>query len=204
MPTRVSLSTTSEYELLSADDFLDWLQPGTHADLIDGDIAMHSPVSIRHARLTNFVDRLLGQYIEAKGLGELFREVVAVKLGSRNVFLPDLAFYRRDRLHLVRESFIDGAPDLVVEVLSPTTGARDIGVKFAEYEQHGVEEYWILDPETRAHRFYAREGELFVEFGAGVETISSRAIAGLTLRRAWLDPEALPPVAECLATLKRE
>ena len=201
MPTFVSLSTRSEYQLLSAHEFLDWLEPGKHADLIDGEIEMHSPVSIPHARLTNFVDRLIGQYAEARGLGELFREVVAVKLSSRNVFLPDLAFYSTDRLDLVRDTYIDGAPDLVVEVLSQTTGARDIGVKFAEYEQHGVREYWVLDPATRAHRFYAREGELLVEFANGESRIASRVLAGLVLQRAWLDPNDLPRVADCLAEI---
>ena len=201
MPTFVSVSTRTEYQLLSADEFLDWLEPGKHADLIDGEIEMHSPVSIRHARLTNFVDSLLRQYVERESLGELFREVVAVKLGPRNVFLPDLAFYSNARLHLARETFLDGAPDLVVEVLSPTTGERDVGVKFAEYEQHGVAEYWILDPETLAHRFYAREGELLVEFAHNEPLIASRAIPGLNVQRSWLDPERLPRVAECLAKL---
>lgn len=201
MPTRVSLSVQSEYELLSAEEFLDWLEPGKQADLIDGEIEMHSPVNIRHARLTNFIDHLLSQYIEKHDLGELFREVVAVKLSSRNVFLPDLAYYRKERQHLIRESYIDGAPDLAVEVLSPTTGERDIGVKFAEYEQHGVGEYWVLDPETLAHRFYAREGELLVEFANGEAEIASRVVPGLTLQRQWLDPQALPPVSECLTSL---
>ena len=65
---------------------------------------MHSPVSTRHARLLNFVDRLMGIYIDGHGLGTLFREVVAVKLGGRNVFLPDLAFYRADRSDAVKET----------------------------------------------------------------------------------------------------
>ncbi|MFW5717998.1 MAG: Uma2 family endonuclease [Spirochaetota bacterium] len=201
MPTFVSLSTRSEYQLLSAREFLDWLEPGKHADLIDGEIEMHSPVSIPHARLTNFVDLLIRRYAEIHGLGELFREVVAVKLSSRNVFLPDLAFYSTDRLDLVRDTYIDGAPDLAVEVLCQTTGARDIGVKFAEYEQHGVREYWVLDPATLAHRFYAREGELLVEFANGESLIPSRVLPGLVVRRAWLDPNDLPRVADCLAQI---
>jgi Uma2 family endonuclease len=127
---------------------------------------------------------------------------MAVKLSSRNVFLPDLAFYAKHKHHLIRETYIDGPPDLVVEVLSPTTGERDIGVKFAEYEQHGVSEYWVLDPETLAHRFYAREGELLSEFAHGAERIPSHVIPGLVLERAWLKPDALPPVAEALASLE--
>ena len=91
MPTLVSESKTIRHELWTADDFLDWLEPGIHADLIDGEKFMHSPVNLRHADLTNFVDFLLRSHIEKHRLGKLYREVVAVRLGSRNVFLPDLA-----------------------------------------------------------------------------------------------------------------
>ena len=99
------------------------------------------------------------------------------------MFLPDLAFYGKDRIGLQRDTYIDGAPDLAVEVLSPRTAHRDVGVKFVEYEQHGVEEYWVLDPETLAHRFYGRRGELLTEFAAGEPVIHSTVLPGLPLRR---------------------
>ena len=153
MPTHVSLAADVHDEILIAEEFLDWLTPDRHADLLDGEIAVHAPVSLRHARLLNFVDSLLRIHVERFDLGMVFREVVAVRLSSRNVFLPDLAFYRKDRLGLQRDDYIDGAPDLAVKVLSPRTAHRDVGVKFVEYEQHGVEEYWVLDPETLAHRW---------------------------------------------------
>ncbi|MBV9127865.1 MAG: Uma2 family endonuclease, partial [Verrucomicrobia bacterium] len=90
-------------------------------------------------------------------------------------------------------------PALVVEALSPRTAARDVGPKFAAYEAHGVEEYWVLDPQTLEHRFYARQqGELFVEFARGAERIDSRAVPGFWVRRAWLDPVAPPAVETCL------
>ena len=196
-------STDLERELLTAGDFLEWLEPGRGADLIDGEIFKHSPVSIRHARLLNFLDRLLGTYVDRHRLGELFREEVAVRLSARNVFQPDLAFYRAAHSGLIRDNHVEGAPDLVVEVLSPRTADRDIGPKFAEYEQHGAIEYWILDPETLAHRFYRRDGELLVEYAAGAAKIESRAVPGFFIMREWLDPERLPPLTESLAVIER-
>ena len=184
--------------MLAVEDFLDWLTPDRHADLLDGEIAVHAPVSLRHARLLNFVDALLRTRVERFDLGIMFREVVAVRLSSRNVFLSDLAFYRKERLGLQRENYIDGAPDLAVEVLSPGTAHRDVGVKFVEYEQHGVEEYWVLDPETLAHRFYARRGEVLTEFAAGDPVIRSTVLPGLPLRREWLTPDQPPKVEDCL------
>ena len=202
MPTRVSAAIDLERELLTAEDFLDWLEPGGHgADLLDGEIFLHSPVSIRHAELLNFVDAILRLYIDRHQLGFLFREVVAVRLSSRNVFLPDLAFYRADRKGKIHENHVEGAPDLVVEVLSPGTGYRDVGPKFAEYEQHGVNEYWILDPETLAHRFYRRDGELLVEYAAQENRIASQVVAGFFVLREWLDPKQIPSIAGSLAQI---
>jgi Uma2 family endonuclease len=158
---------------------------------------MHSPVNLRHARLLNFLDRLLAGYIERCKLGELYREVVAVRLSSRNVFLPNLAFFTPEQVARLSPAHAPFAPTLVVEALSPYSDDRDTGPKFAAYEEHGVREYWILDPETLAHRFYRREGELLVEFAAGEPVIRAQTIPGFWLRRAWLNPEALPEVATC-------
>ena len=202
MPTKLRTAAV-ERELLTAEDFLEWLEPGRCADLIGGEIAMHSPVSVRHADLLNFLDGILRLYVDRRRLGFLYREVVAVRLSARNTFQPDLAFYRAARSGLIRDNHVEGAPDLVVEVLSPRTADRDIGPKFAEYEQHGVLEYWILDPEALAHRFYRRAGELLVEYAAGAAKIESRAVPGFFVMREWLDPERLPPLTESLALIER-
>ncbi len=124
-----------------------------------------------------------------------------MKLGGRNVFLPDLAFYLADRADAIQPTHVDGAPDLVVEVLSRRTAERDIGPKFAEYEQHGVGEYWILDPETLAHRFYRRDGDELVEYADGADRIDSRVLPGFFLRRDWLDPTALPKIDDAMAQI---
>jgi Uma2 family endonuclease len=199
----VSIDNDLELQLWTAEDFLEWLGPGVHADLIDGEKFMHSPVNLRHANLLNFVHLLLALYIERKKLGRLYREVVAVRLSSRNVFLPDLAFFTNAQVALLRPTYAPVAPTLVVEALSPRTADRDVGPKFATYEEHGVQEYWVLDPETLAHRFYRREGELLVEFARGEEVIRAHTVAGFWLKRAWLNPEALPEVAGCLEEILR-
>ena len=191
-----------ERDLLTAGEFLEWLEPGTCADLIDGEVFMHSPVSVPHADLLNFLDGVLRLYIDRGRLGFLYREVVAVRLDPRNVFQPDLAFYRAERRSAFRRNHIEGAPDLVVEVLSPRTANRDTGLKFAAYERHGVIEYWVLDPQRLAHRFYRRDGGELVEYAAGAEKIESRAVPGFFVLREWLDPERLPPLTESLAQIE--
>ena len=201
VPTPVSAAAV-EHELLTAEDFLEWLEPGRCADLIAGEIAMHSPVSVRHADLLNFLDGILRLYVDRRRLGFLYREVVAVRLSARDTFQPNLAFYRAARSGLIRDNHVEGAPDLVVEVLSPRTADRDTGPKFAAYERHGVIEYWILDPETLAHRFYRRAGELLVEYAAGAAKIDSRAVPGFFVMREWLDPRRTPPILEAFTRIE--
>jgi len=198
MPTLVSESDRVERKLWTATDFLEWLKPGVHADLIYGEKFKHAPVNFRHARLLNFLFSLMHLYVERRKLGEVHREVVAVRLSTRNVFLPDLAYFTSDQIGRLAESHAPFAPALVVEALSPWSADRDVGPKFAAYEEHGVQEYWILDPDTRAHRFYHRQGEELVEFAAGEPVIRAHAISGFWVRREWFNADPLPEVAPCL------
>jgi Uma2 family endonuclease len=201
MPTTVSISDKVERSLWTAEDFLDWLKPGVHADLIDGEKFMHTPVNLRHARLVDFLHFLLGLHVQRHGLGEVRRETWAVRLSSRNVFLPDLSFFTNEQVARLQPAYAPFAPTLVIEALSPWTAENDVGPKFAAYEEHGVQEYWILDPEYLAHRFYRREGELLVEFAQGSEIIDSQTVPQFWVRRGWLNPEHLPEVVRCLAEI---
>jgi Uma2 family endonuclease len=201
MPAASVLAPRETRRLLTAEEFLDWLQPGVHADLIHGEPVMHSPVNLRHADLLNFVDLLLRTFIETHRLGRLYREVVAVRLSPRLVLLPDLAFFTNAQVARLRPTHAPCAPALVVEALSPRTAHLDSGPKFAAYEEHGVAEYWILDPEHLAHQFYGREGEILAPFAGDDAVIHSRVLKGFWLKRAWLNPRKLPPVQACLTEL---
>jgi Uma2 family endonuclease len=187
--------------LLTSEEFLDWLQPGVHADLIGGEIVMHSPVNLRHARLINFVDGLLRSYIDHEDLGELHRETVAVRLSVRETFLPDLAFFTKGQAARLAPTHAPFAPTFVLEALSPATAQNDTGRKFAAYELHDVQEYWILDPEKSDHHFYRRAGDMFSEFAADADRIDSSSIDGFWVMRSWLHPEKAPAVNACLAEI---
>lgn len=187
--------------LLTSEEFLDWLQPGVHADLIAGEIFMHSPVHLRHARLLNFVDHLLRSYLEHEDLGELHREAVAVRLSLRETFMPDLAFFTKQQAARFAETYVPVVPTFVLEALSPATAQNDLKRKFSAYEFHGVQEYWILDPQKLAHRFYRRSGDMFVEFAQGAARIDSASIPGFWVKRSWLNPDKAPAVSACLAEM---
>jgi Uma2 family endonuclease len=201
MPATISLELAPEVKLSTASEFLDWLEPGRHADLIGGEIFMHSPANLRHAFLLNFLDRLLASYIERKRLGQLMREVVAVKFDQRNVFLPDLAYFTPEQVAKFGPVYITETPSLVVEALSPSSAARDTGMKFTAYEAQGIREYWIIDPENLDHHFFRLAGDLFIEVDTDSEIVRSESVQGFWLRRSWLDPANLRAVEDCLGEI---
>src|SRR5437764_13251982 len=144
MATAVAFERSREQRLLTAEEFLEWLEPGVFADLVGGEIFMHSPVNMRHARLLNVTDHLLRSYIEEEDLGELHREAVAVRLSARDVFMPDLAFYTKAQTARLLPTYVPFAPTFVIEALSPSTAIHDTRRKLAATEVHGLKQYRTL------------------------------------------------------------
>ncbi|MEP6870928.1 MAG: Uma2 family endonuclease, partial [Anaerolineaceae bacterium] len=100
---------------------------------------------------------------------------------------PDLMFVGTDRLELVRDQFLDGPADLVIEVISPDTERIDRRDKFAEYQQGGVPEYWILEPHTEVADFYVRDqAGLFQREETPDGRFLSSVIRGLRIKVEWL------------------
>jgi Uma2 family endonuclease len=189
--------------LLTSEEFLDWLRPGIHADLVGGRIHLHPPANFKYADLHNFLGHLLGSYIEEERLGKLYRTSVAVRLSPRETFMPDLSFFTNAQVARLPESHAPFAPTFVCEVLSPSSVKRDTEAKFAAYELHGVQEYWVLDPRKLVHRFYRRQVDMLVEFAEGAERIESVSIPGFWVKRAWLNPDEPSTVKSCLAEILR-
>ncbi len=97
----------------------------------------------------------LFNHVTERHLGVVLSAPVDVKLSQHNVVVPDLVFAAHDRLDIVGAKAIEGAPDLVVEILSPSTARQDRVRKLALYATHGVQEYWLLDPDAKTLRVFA-------------------------------------------------
>jgi Uma2 family endonuclease len=103
-----------------------------------------SPTS-RHQRILSYLVAILGSYARTHNLGTVLVAPMDVLLAPTSVVQPDLVFIKKDREHIITEPNIQGAPDLVVEVLSPSTAAIDRGGKMALYAKYKVPHYWIVD-----------------------------------------------------------
>ena len=116
-------------------------------ELLDGDLIVAPAPSLKHQRVLLALAGLLDRFVKGAGLGEVLPAPCDVVLSDTDVVQPDLLFISRERAHLVRNGDnVQGAPDLVVEILSPATADRDRGYKRALYARHGVAEYWLIDP----------------------------------------------------------
>jgi Uma2 family endonuclease len=95
---------------------------------------------------------------------------------DENVFQPDILFVSNERLHVIEEDGLYGAPDLVIEILSPSTAKYDLGEKKDVYERSGVKEYWIIDPATESVHGYFLTNGLFDEIANDKNIIRSRLL----------------------------
>ena len=112
---------------------------------------------------------------------------------------PDLIFVAREHLDRLKPAQLDGPPDLIVEIISPSSRSRDRGEKFYEYEAGGVPEYWLLDPIREQAEFYLLDEGGIYRLAAIEEGIfRSRALEGLWLQVDWLWQEELPPLLDVL------
>lgn len=134
----------------------DYLKLDDHRDyeVVGGKLIMVPRPRPRHQKVTGRLYALLEGYLRQKKAGEVYWNVDVV-LGEE-VVSPDLVVILAERLFIIEETRINGAPDMVVEVLSPSTAKLDRKEKSRLYHQHGVREYWLVDPELRLAEVFVR------------------------------------------------
>ena len=130
-------------------------------ELLNGNLMMVPAPNMKHQRVLLTLAQRLDEFTKEHRLGEVYIAPCDVLLSDTNVVQPDLLFISRAREHTITDDNVRGAPDLVIEILSPSTADKDLGYKHDLYGRHDVLEYWIVDPnaETIAvHR--QRDGRL--------------------------------------------
>jgi Uma2 family endonuclease len=130
----------------------------------------------------------LNRFVTQRQLGEVFISLLDVVLSPRRVVQPDVLFVSHDRRHIVKDH-IRGVPDLAFEIISQGTWQRDRVSKKSPYEQFGLAEYWIVDPESRTIEVFALEGGAYVlhSRGQGEECARSRLLKGFELTFSELE-----------------
>lgn len=192
------LPTLAE-DLIRFEDFCVLVADGEKADLIDGVIYMASPDSRINNDLNGFVFRLIADFIDDQNIdGFAFFSRFACKITELRSPEPDVGYVRPERSHLVHEKYMDGGPDIAVEIVSRDSRQRDYGEKKQLYQDAGVQEYWIVDPIQRRVEFLGlKEGQYELIALEDNYIFRSRVLPGFWLDVNWLLARPLPKGADC-------
>jgi Uma2 family endonuclease len=147
MEARAPVRYKAEYIWETPDD-------GNRYEVIDGVLYVTPPPSWMHQRGLMKIAVIVGGHVYREGLGEIVQAPVGVVLDEHNGVQPDIVYINRERQAIIVERGVEGAPDLVVEMLSPSTRGRDRGVKMRRYAAAEVQYYWIGDPRSRTIEEY--------------------------------------------------
>ena len=124
------------------------LPEGERRELIEGDFYVLPAPSFKHQTVAANLGMALRQHVRTNRLGVVVWAPTDVVLSQESVVQPDILFVSNERRGIITEANVSGAPDLVVEILSPSTAERDRELKLDLYARYGVREYWIVDPEA--------------------------------------------------------
>ncbi|MBI4012940.1 MAG: Uma2 family endonuclease [Candidatus Rokubacteria bacterium] len=134
--------TYKEYEALPAD--------GRRYEIHEGELSVTPAPSPRHQRILGNLNEILRQHVKTRGIGEVLLSPIDCILSDTSVVQPDLVYLDSSRLSFISDRGIEGAPTLVVEIVSPSTTLIDRSTKSQLYARYGVPYYWVVDPEGRS------------------------------------------------------
>lgn len=136
------------------DEFARLPNDGNRYEIIAGDLYVTPAPTLIHQRIVTRLVVTLDSFVREYSLGELFVGPVDVLFAEGDYLAPDMVFVRADRSEILHERGVEGAPDLVIEVVSPSTAGRDRTLKRERYAAYGVAEYWVVDANTRRVEIY--------------------------------------------------
>jgi Uma2 family endonuclease len=164
-------------------DYLLFPDDGKRHELIDGEHYVTPSPRLRHQQVVQNLSLEIGLCVRKRQLGRLFVAPLDVILSDHDVVEPDLLFVSHAKSAILQD-WVRGAPDLVIEILSPTTRHRDQTVKLDLYERRQISEYWIVDPEARSVTIYRLAGSRYTQpavFSKDDARLSTPLLPGLEL-----------------------
>ncbi len=162
MPGSERVKPASPGLKLTYDDFVLLPDDGKRHELVDGEHYVTPSPNTRHQQISGDLFALIWTYLETHPIGRVFHAPFDVVFSEFDVVEPDLLYLSNARAaEVLTPAHVTGAPDLVIEIGSPSTRKRDETIKRHLYERSGVSEYWVVDPELDIVRVYRRETEGF-------------------------------------------
>lgn len=140
--------------VMTYEDYLRLPDDGKRYEILEGELFVSPSPITKHQIVSGNLYGILHQHVRKHKLGRVFSAPMDVVLSRTNVVQPDLFFVSNARKKIITETNIQGAPDLVVEILSETSEEQDRVAKKQIYARHGVKEYWLIDPDRETLEVY--------------------------------------------------
>lgn len=157
-----------EKETYTYDDYRH-LPEGAPYELISGQLVMSPSLTPRHQTIQSNLFYELSRFAREQAGGRVLSAPLDVRLSDTDVLQPDLVYVAKTHLDIIGEHELEGAPDLIVEILSPSTAHKDLTIKKRIYEVHGVAEYWTVDPDQQAVEVFQNTDDGYVQHVRVVE-----------------------------------
>ncbi|MFQ5592760.1 MAG: Uma2 family endonuclease [Anaerolineae bacterium] len=186
---------------LTFDEFVDLFGEDDNVELIDGVAVRRMAARDPHEDLFGWLYVLLRSYVAAKDLGIVRGSRTAVQITQHRGRLPDVVFVRKERAGIVQEKGIYGAPDLVIEILSPGDKASDVVALEVDYRSIGTAEIWFIDQKQKQVRVLRRREEGYTEQVLTEGPLQSEVVEGFRLAVTWLFARPLPLELDTLMQL---
>lgn len=184
------MAETAQKTRLTWDDYAALPDDGKRYELMEGELIVSPAPAFGHQEIVAELTAILRPYAKKHALGKVVASPLDVRLDEHTVCQPDLVFIRTERLGIVAEQVL-GAPDLVIEVLSPGSAQRDRRVKAALYARFGVPHYWIVSPQDEVVLLYRLAGDAYerVAIYQGSDRFEAEPFAGLTMDLSAIWPK---------------
>lgn len=173
-----------------AEDIWDSPDDGNRYEVIDGELYVSPPPVREHQHASSELHGTIWSYLRDNPIGRVYHAPFGVILSGLNGVQPDLVYVSNERRAILTDQGVSGAPDLVVEILSPSTRSRDLGIKLRAYQAAGVPNYWVADPRARtlAERVLGEDGYGPPTVYRVGETFQPALFPGLSIEVARLWP----------------
>lgn len=189
---------------MSEEDFVAWATANeVRAEWVEGDVIVMAPANFEHQDLCGWLYKLLSIYAERHEAGVVVMEVwTRLRKPRRQRRAPDVLFIAKDRIGIAAAGPVEGPPDLIIEVVSSDSEARDWREKFQDYQGAGVREYWVFDPASRTQEVYSLSPEgAYTRIDLVDGKINSVVVPGFFLKAGWVWSDPRPSVLDLLPEL---
>jgi Uma2 family endonuclease len=176
------MATITEYKKMTYADYLK-IDDNNRYEILEGELKIVPAPTTEHQSISRNIEFLIWDFVKEKGLGVVFDAPIDVRLDDDIVLQPDIVFIKEENRSIIEKKAIKGTPNLVIEIVSPSSTFCDTVEKKEIYRRYGVMEYWLVFPDEKVIEVFCLEKEEYIEHcrAKKSDVVQSRILTGLKI-----------------------